>query len=164
MDWGFAAVVCGAFLVCSLGVTWLSCRSELRQVPAELIRPRTPRAGKRILLEKIPFLWNRFSFLRKVSARNIFRYKKRMFMMIVGIAGCTALLLTAFGLNDSITGLADTQFSEISVYDAQVSFRAPMIGTSAFYSIVCYFLTFWPEYTTVSLDSMLLFQQKRGFF
>ena len=126
VDWGFAAVVCGAFLVCSLGVTWLSCRSELRQVPAELIRPRTPRAGKRILLEKIPFLWNRFSFLRKVSARNIFRYKKRMFMMIVGIAGCTALLLTAFGLNDSITGLADTQFSEISVYDAQVSFRAPM--------------------------------------
>lgn len=125
-DWTLAAVVCGAFLVCSLGVTWLSCRSELRQAPAELIRPRTPKAGKRILLERIPFIWNHFSFLRKVSARNIFRYKKRMLMMIVGIAGCTALLLTGFGINDSITGLAETQFSEVSLYDAMLNFRGDM--------------------------------------
>jgi len=125
-DWPLAAVVCGAFVACSLAVTFLSCRSELRQVPAELVRPRTPKAGKRILLEKIPFIWNRFSFLRKVSARNIFRYKKRMFMMIVGIAGCTALLLTGFGINDSITGLADTQFSEVSLYDAMLSFQGDM--------------------------------------
>jgi putative ABC transport system permease protein len=125
-DWKLAAIVCGAFIVCSLAVTWLSCRSELRQSPAELIRPRTPKAGKRILLEKIPFIWNRFSFLRKVSARNIFRYKKRMLMMIVGIAGCTALLLTGFGINDSITGLADTQFSEVSLYDAMLNFRGDM--------------------------------------
>jgi hypothetical protein len=116
-------------------VTWLSCRSELRQCPAELIRPRTPKAGKRILLEKIPFIWNRFSFLRKVSARNIFRYKKRMLMMIVGIAGCTALLLTGFGINDSITGLADTQFSEVSLYDAMLNFRGDMTaGGSAGFS------------------------------
>jgi len=125
-DAPLAAVVCGAFIACSLLVTWLSCRSELRQCPAELIRPRTPRAGKRILLEKLPFIWNRFSFLRKVSARNIFRYKKRMLMMVLGIAGCTALLLTGFGVNDSITGLADTQFSEVSLYDAVLSFRGEL--------------------------------------
>ena len=122
-DWGLSAAVCAAFVSLSLLVTWLSCRSELAEAPASLIRPRTPPAGKRILLERIPFLWNRFSFLKKVSARNIFRYRKRMYMMIVGIAGCTALLITGFGLNDSITGLADTQYGSISLYDAQVGFR-----------------------------------------
>jgi len=116
-------VVCGAFLASSLIVTALSCKSELREVPAELVRPRTPKAGKRVFLEYLPFIWNRFSFLRKVSARNIFRYKKRMFMMIIGIGGCTALLLTGFGLDDSISGLADTQISEVSIYDAAVSFE-----------------------------------------
>ena len=125
-DWGMYAVVCGAFIACSLLVTILSCRSELREAPAELIRPRTPKAGKRIFLEKLPFIWNRFSFLRKVSARNIFRYKKRMFMMIVGIAGCTALLVTAFGLNDSISGLADAQFEKVEIYDAKVNFAHSM--------------------------------------
>ena len=125
-DWPLAIVVCLAFLACSLLVTWLTCRNELRQAPAELIRPQAPQPGKRILLEHIPFIWKRFSFLAKVSARNIFRYKKRMFMMIVGIAGCTALLLTGFGINDSVTGLADTQFEEISVYDAQVNFKSDL--------------------------------------
>ena len=121
-----SVIVCLAFLCCSLLVTWITCRKELKEVPAELIRPKAPKAGKRILLERIPFLWKRFSFLGKVSARNIFRYKKRMFMMIVGIAGCTALLLTGFGINDSVTGLADTQYDEISLYDAQVNFRSDM--------------------------------------
>jgi len=125
-DMTLSAIVCLAFLCCSLLVTWLTCRSELSEVPAELIRPKAPKAGKRILLEHIPFLWKRFHFLGKVSARNIFRYKKRMFMMIVGIAGCTALLLTGFGINDSITGLADTQYDEISLYDAQVNFKSDM--------------------------------------
>lgn len=125
-DWVLSGAVFAAFMACSLGVTALSCRSVLKEAPAELVRPRTPKAGKRIVLEYVPFLWNRFSFLRKVSARNIFRYKKRMFMMILGIGGCTALLITGFGLDDSISGLADTQFSQISVYDASVSFESPM--------------------------------------
>lgn len=125
-DWALSGTVCAAFLICSLLVTALSCRNVLREVPAELVRPKTPRAGKRIILEYIPFLWNRFSFLRKVSARNIFRYKKRMAMMILGIAGCTALLITGFGLDDSIAGLADTQFDDVSIYDAVVSFESPM--------------------------------------
>lgn len=125
-DWLFSAAVCGAFLLLSLLITWWTCRRELREVPAELIRPEAPKPGKRILLERVPFVWKHFSFLTKVAARNIFRYKKRMFMMIVGIAGCMALLVTAFGLNDSIMGLGETQFREISLYDAQVSFRDSM--------------------------------------
>jgi putative ABC transport system permease protein len=125
-DWGFSAIVCSVFVFSSLLVTLLSCKKELADVPAALIRPQSPKAGKRIFLEYIPFLWNRFGFLEKVSARNIFRYKKRMFMMIIGIAGCTALLITGFGLNDSISGLANTQFETISIYDTQVSFRDPM--------------------------------------
>lgn len=125
-DWTLIAVVCAAFLACSLAVTYASCKTELRQVPAELVRPMSPKPGKRILLERITFLWKRFGFLRKVSARNIFRYKKRMYMMIVGIAGCAALLITGFGINDSIAGLADVQYTEVSVYDAMVSFKENM--------------------------------------
>jgi len=124
--WDLYAIVFAAFMFCSLAVTWLSCNNELKEVPAELVRPRTPKAGKRILLERIPFIWKRFSFLQKVSARNIFRYKKRMFMMIIGISGCTALLLTAFGVNDSITGLGDYHFENIALYDVAVSFKSSM--------------------------------------
>lgn len=125
-DFVLAALVIAAFMACCILVTYYSCRHELKLAPAELIRPRTPRAGKRIFLERIPFIWNHFSFLRKVSARNIFRYKKRMFMMILGISGCMALLLTAFGISDSISGLAETQFDEISIYDAQAVFKNSM--------------------------------------
>jgi putative ABC transport system permease protein len=128
-DWLMSAVVCAAFVALSLLITWWSCKRELREVPAELIRPEAPKPGKRIFLERVTFIWKRFSFLSKVSARNIFRYKKRMFMMIVGIAGCMSLLLTAFGLNDSITGLGDSQFHDISLYDGQVTFRDNMSDT-----------------------------------
>lgn len=125
-DWEFA-IVCGfAYLVFTVGVTWLSCRGELREAPAELIRPKSPKAGKRVLLERIPFVWKHIGFLRKVSIRNIFRYKKRLFMMILGIGGCTALLLTGFGLDDSIQDFVGYQFDEISTYDASVVFTDPM--------------------------------------
>ena len=87
------------------------------------MRPKAPKPGKRVLLERIPFIWKRMKFLKKVSVRNIFRYKKRFFMMIIGISGCTALLLTGFGLKDSITGFADTQFGEIQVADGTISFN-----------------------------------------
>ena len=74
---------------------------------AALMRPKAPKAGKRVLLEYIPFVWRRLGFLHKVSLRNIFRYKKRLFMMIVGISGCTALLVTGFGVKDSIADIGD---------------------------------------------------------
>lgn len=122
LDWKMGTLSVAAFFLCAMGATWLSCRSELRAAPAELIRPKSPKAGKRILLEKLPFLWNRFGFLLKVSLRNMFRYRKRLWMMIVGIGGCTALLLTGFGINDSIRHVVDDQYNEITVYDAEATF------------------------------------------
>lgn len=109
-------------LLCSVGATYAACRTELSQMPAELMRPKAPKAGKRILLERIPFLWRRINFLHKVSVRNILRYKKRLFMMILGTGGCTALLLTGLGLNDSISNIADDQFDTIMLYDYTLSF------------------------------------------
>ena len=111
-----------AALLCSMGAAYVSCRYELYSVPANLIRPKAPKSGKRIFLENIGFFWSRMKFLHKVSVRNIFRYKKRFFMMILGISGCTALLLTGFGLKDSVTNVADMQYDEIQIYDIGITF------------------------------------------
>lgn len=118
----------GSYLLLSLLVTYFSCRKELREPAAELLRPKAPAPGKQILLERIGFIWKRMKFLHKVSLRNVFRYKKRLIMMMLGIGGCTALLLTGFGLNDSITHLADRQYGEISLYDGLVTFDEDMRG------------------------------------
>jgi len=109
-------------LVCSVGVTIVTCFSEFTENPAELVRPKAPPSGKRIFLEYITPVWKRLSFLHKVSARNIFRFKKRMWMMLIGIAGCTALLITGFGLKDSINNLINFQYDEIMTYDVAVNF------------------------------------------
>ncbi len=124
-----AAGAVGASLLCSMGVTWFSCRHELSGTSASLMRPKAPRAGKRVLLERVPFIWNHIKFLHKVSVRNIFRYKKRFFMMIIGISGCTALLLTGFGLRDSISRFADMQYGDIITADAQISFNVEKDGS-----------------------------------
>lgn len=113
-------------LFCSMGVTWFSCRYALYEVAAELMRPKAPAAGKRVLLEKVPFIWKRMKFLYKVSYRNIFRYKKRFFMMVIGISGCTALLVTAFGIKDSIANVAIRQFEEIQMYDVDITYKEPV--------------------------------------
>ena len=112
----------GVALICTVGVSVVTAMSALTGMPAELIRPKAPLPGKRILLERIGFIWTRMKFLHKVSARNVFRFKKRMWMMIVGIAGCTALLLTAFGLYDSICNVVNIQYDDIMKYDLQVMF------------------------------------------
>ena len=112
-----------AALLCSVGAAYLSCRHELQSVPANLIRPKAPKSGKRIFLEKITFLWSRLKFLHKVSLRNIVRYKKRFFMMVLGISGCTALLVTGFGLKDSVTNIADMQYDEVQIYDIGITFK-----------------------------------------
>lgn len=122
--WQLAAAAGAAALLCSIGTTFIACRYELGETAANLMRPKSPKAGKRVLLEHIPFVWNRLKFLHKVSVRNIFRYKGRFFMMILGIGGCTALLLTGFGLNDSVAGFADVQYGEIQTSDASVSFKS----------------------------------------
>ena len=116
---GVAVAIAGSALV-----TVLTCRSELRSNPAQLIRPKAPGKGKRVVLEKVTPLWKRLSFLSKVVVRNTFRYKGRLAMMLIGIAGCTALLLTGFGLNDSVSDITDYQYEEIHLYDATVRLDA----------------------------------------
>lgn len=111
-----------ASLLCSAGVTFFACRHEMTSTPADLIRPKAPEPGKRIFLERVAPLWKRLKFLHKVSLRNIFRFKKRMIMMILGIAGCTALVLTGFGIHDSVANIANFQFDDIQKYDLGVTF------------------------------------------
>lgn len=111
-----APVTIGGILL----ATWSACAAETRACPARLMVPRAPRPGKRIWLERIPFLWDRMSFTKKVTARNIFRYKKRLLMTVLGVAGCSALLLTGFGLRDSINDIVDKQFGEIYRYDLMI--------------------------------------------
>ena len=112
-------------MLCTAGVTVLCCWNALREVPAAILRPKTPKSGKRILLERLGF-WRHISFLHKVSLRNVIRYKQRFFLMILGISGCTALLLTGFGIRDSVQNVTDYQYGEITLYDAEVSFADPI--------------------------------------
>lgn len=117
-----------AALLCSMGAAYFSCRYELYSVPANLIRPKAPKSGKRIFLERVTFIWGRMKFLHKVSVRNLFRYKKRFFMMILGISGCTALLVTGYGVKDSVTNIADMQYDEIQIFDIGITFSEGVHG------------------------------------
>lgn len=120
-DWGLCAAVVGMYTAVMLLTTWYCCHATLREVPAELIRPKAPTSGKKIFLEYLPF-WDRISFLNKVALRNIFRYRQRLLMMLIGIGGCTALLVTGFGLRDSISNIVGYQYQEITHYDMDVYF------------------------------------------
>ena len=120
MPFIWAAVTLCA-LVCTTAAALMACMAELRSNPALLMRPKAPKAGKRVLLEKIPFIWKRLSFTKKVTVRNLFRYKKRIFMTILGIAGCTALTMAGFGIYSSISVILDKQYSEIFNYDLIVA-------------------------------------------
>lgn len=126
MNWPLAAGITAANLLVTLLVTWYCCAKELKCAPADLIRPKAPEAGKRILLERIPVVWNDMSFMQKVSARNIMRYKKRIFMMLLGIGGCTALVLTALGLNDTIQNVVMRQYDDIILYDYEITMAYDM--------------------------------------
>ena len=105
---------------------YMACRKELKETPAILMRPKAPKSGKRILLERIPFIWNRFSFISKVTVRNIFRYKKRFLMTVLGIAGCTALILTGFGIKDSIEMILTGQYGTLFKYDMSLVTQSDM--------------------------------------
>ena len=122
VNWPLSLAVLVTYTAIMLFVTWWCCHKTLAENPAELIRPKAPEAGKQIFLEKLPF-WKRISFLNKVTIRNIFRYKQRLAMMLIGIGGCTALLLTGFGLRDSISNVAAYQFENVTKYDMSVYFR-----------------------------------------
>ena len=112
-----------AALLCTVGATIYTCVKELMGTPAKLMRPKAPKPGKRVLLEKIPFLWSRLKFSQKVTVRNIFRYKKRFLMTIIGVMGCTSLIVAGFALRDSVTSMIPSQYGEIFKYDLQVSIR-----------------------------------------
>lgn len=122
-DVGLAIFVLLCSMACSMGATYFSCRHELKEVAAGLMRPKAPKAGKRVFLEKVPFIWKQLKFLDKVSVRNIIRYKKRFFMMVIGISGCTGLLVTGFGVMDSITHVADQQYGEIQIFDIGITLQ-----------------------------------------
>ena len=122
IDWPLCIAVVVVYTGVMLFVTWYCCRRTLREEPAELIRPKAPELGKKILLERLP-IWKHISFLNKVTIRNIFRYRQRLAMMLVGIGGCTALLVTGFGLRDSIVNVVDYQFRDVTPYDLQVYFQ-----------------------------------------
>lgn len=125
IDWGLCLLVVGMYTAVTLLVTWYCCYRTLKEVPAELIRPKPPVTGRKIFLEYLPF-WNRVSFLNKVTFRNIFRYRQRLLMMLVGIGGCTALLLTGFGVRDSIVDIVDIQFEEVTRFDLEIRFTHDM--------------------------------------
>lgn len=127
----FNTIGCVASAACTLGATAFACRSELRETPASLLQPKAPKAGKRIFLEYIRPLWKRLTFTQKVTCRNLFLYKRRLFMTIVGIAGATGLLLTGFGIKDSVSGIVEKQYSEIYLYDTIVSLKDNEVSDGA---------------------------------
>ena len=113
----------GAALLCTSAATLNACGQTLKEWAAQLLLPKAPKAGKRIFLERITPVWKRMKFTHKVTARNLFRYKARFFMMILGIGGCTALIVTALALQDNFMGVSDLQYNEIDLYDANASFN-----------------------------------------
>ena len=106
--------------ICIGGATYIVANSELKEQASQLMRPKAPKNGKKILLENIPFIWKHFNFSNKVTTRNIFRYKKRSITTIIGISGCTALLVTGFGIKDSVVEIPNKQFKEIIQYDSSI--------------------------------------------
>lgn len=126
---GMCAVCMAVALLSTILVTVLTCRKELSERPAELIRPKAPKAGKRILLERIKPLWKRLSFLSKVTLRNAFRHPSRVMLMMLGVGGCTALLVAGFGVKDSIADVPDYQYGEISRYEMLVNYDPDVLDT-----------------------------------
>ncbi len=111
----------GSMMAAIALTVFFSCNKVLAETPASLMRPKAPKAGKRVLLERIGFLWNRLGFFGKVTGRNLFRYKRRMLMTVIGIAGCTALMLTGFGLKNSVSDIIDLQYGDIYQYSGMVA-------------------------------------------
>ena len=124
IQYGLEPVTSAVACLAAIGTVTLSalgaCCSTLAAVPAQLMRPKAPPAGKRVLLERLPFLWRRLSFNYKITIRNLFRYQRRFWMTVIGIGGCAALIVTAFGLRGSIFDIMDKQFEEIYGYTAQI--------------------------------------------
>ena len=129
-NWSYATAGFWLIIICIVGSTIYAVYKELRQTPATLMRPKAPKMGKRVILERIPFIWKHLKFSQKVTVRNIFRYKKRFLMTIIGILGCTALILTGFGLKDSISSIMPNQYEHVFNYDMQISLKSGLESAS----------------------------------
>ena len=125
---GYAIAGMAAALLCTVGATIYTSVKQLRQNPATLMRPKAPKPGKRVILEKIPFIWKHLNFTAKVTARNIFRYKKRFLMTIIGVCGCTSLIIAGFGLRDAIGNMIPLQYGEIYKYNINISLKEEKEG------------------------------------
>lgn len=119
----YAFIGIAAAILCTVGATIYTSLRQLRNNPAILMRPKAPKPGKRVILEKIPFIWKHLNFTAKVTARNIFRYKKRFLMTIIGVCGCTALIIAGFGLKDAISNMIPMQYGEIYKYGINISLK-----------------------------------------
>lgn len=119
-QWGVCLGSIVASLVCTLGATLWAVMNTMKETPAALMRPRSPKAGKRVFLEYIPFIWKRMNFSAKVCARNLLRYKKRFWMTVIGVGGCTALIITGLSLHNGIFAIIDRQYDELSLYNLQI--------------------------------------------
>lgn len=119
-NWEYGIMAAGAAILCTGLATFLACYKELASQPAVLMRPPAPKQGKRVFLEKIPFIWKHLSFIWKSTIRNLIRYKKRFFMTVFGIGGCMALMIVGFGLRDSIFAIGKLQYGELQLYDGMV--------------------------------------------
>lgn len=123
ISWSVMAIADLLFLAVMELTSWKVLRADMKEVPAQLMRPKAPRLGKNTFLEKIPAVWNSLSFTWKVTIRNLFRYKKRFFMTVIGVAGCCALLITGFGVQDSIDNMVSIQYEEIYQIDAVITLK-----------------------------------------
>jgi putative ABC transport system permease protein len=120
----YAIIASIVAIVCTMVATYIACMADLRSEPAQLMRPVSPKAGKRILLERVPLLWKHINFTKKSTLRNLLRYKKRFLMTVIGIAGCMGLIIVGFGLKDSIGVMAELQYQDLWLQDAQISFES----------------------------------------
>ena len=119
-NWEYGIMAAGAAILCTGLATFFACYKELASQPAVLMRPPAPKQGKRVFLERIPFIWRHLSFIWKSTIRNLIRYKKRFFMTVFGIGGCMALMIVGFGLRDSIFAIGKLQYGELQLYDGMV--------------------------------------------
>ena len=119
----FATIGMAFAMICTVGATIYTCAKELIHNPATLMRPKSPKPGKRVILERIPFIWKHLNFTAKVTARNIFRYKKRFLMTIIGVCGCTALIIAGFGIRDAISNMIPMQYGEIYKYNINITLK-----------------------------------------
>ena len=122
-NWKYGTIGLLLICICIIGATIYSAIRELKETPAALMRPKAPKSGNRVLLERIPFIWKHLNFSHKVTVRNIFRYKKRFLMTIIGIFGCTSLIVTGFGIKDSISVIIPNQFEKVFDYNMQVNLK-----------------------------------------